>query len=73
MRSRYFEGEKGAPPVGAEHPSESSGKSMIESSGAAESAALAADPILIAVVDAWPTLSESTRRGIAEIIADGKE
>src|SRR6478735_8324175 len=48
-----------APPVGAEHPSESSGKSNIASSGAAESAAVDAE--LAIVIDAWESLGPEIR------------
>ena len=71
-RRRISKAEKEAPPVGAEHPSESSGESEVESSGAAESAAVDADPRLAALVTAWPTLSESARRVIEEIIGTAK-
>jgi hypothetical protein len=62
-----------APPVGDEHPSESSGKSDIASSGAAESAAVDAE--LAIVIDAWENLAPDLRSAIIEIVrataADG--
>ena len=62
-----------APPVGAEHPSESSGKSDVASSGAAESAAVDAE--LAIVIDAWESLGPEMRSAIIEIVrtavADG--
>jgi hypothetical protein len=63
-----------APPVGAEHPSESSGKSDVELSGAAESAAVDAE--LEIVIDAWASLGPDLRSAIIEIVrttaADGR-
>ena len=62
-----------APPVGAEHSSESSGKSDVASSGAAESAAVDAE--LAIVIDAWENLAPDLRSAIIEIVrttaADG--
>lgn len=55
-----------APPVGDEHLSESSGKSEVESGGAAESAAV--DPDLAAVIDAWTTLTARSRSRIVGIV-----
>lgn len=46
-------------PVGTEQPSESSGKGAVSSSGAAESAALAAQ--LAIVVDAWSMITPHCR------------
>ena len=55
-----------APPVGDEHPSESSGKSNVASSGAPESAAV--DPELAIVIDAWDSLGPEMRLAIVDIV-----
>jgi hypothetical protein len=55
-----------APPVGEEHPSESTGKSEVESSGASESAAV--DPELAIVIDAWDSLTQDLRSAIVGIV-----
>jgi hypothetical protein len=47
----WFNLRIGTPPVGAEHPSKSSGKSGVTTCGAAESAAVDAE--LAIVIDAW--------------------
>ena len=53
-------------PVGAEHPSESSGTSDATSSGAAESAAVDAE--LAIVIDAWESLGPEMRSAIVDIV-----
>ena len=55
-----------APPVGDEHPSESSGKSDVASCGAAESAAVDAE--LAIVIDAWESLAPEMRSAIVDIV-----
>jgi hypothetical protein len=54
------------PPVGDEHLAESSGKSDIASSGAAESAAVDAE--LAIVIDAWESLGPAMRVAIVDIV-----
>jgi hypothetical protein len=60
-----------APPVGDEHLSESSGKSDVASSGAAESAAV--DSELAIVIDAWDGLTPEMRSAIIGIVRNSSE
>ena len=59
--------------AGIEQVPETSGKSVVASPGAAESGAVGAhfapiDADLRAIIDAWPTLSESTKAEILLIV-----
>jgi hypothetical protein len=63
---RRGEAQKSSPAVGAEHPSESSGKSDVASCGAAESAAVDAE--LAIVIDAWEGLTPEMRSAIVDIV-----
>jgi hypothetical protein len=60
-------------PTGTELPAFSSGNTGVAVQGGAKSGALSGDsalndPDLLAVVNAWPTLPETTRRGILALV-----
>ena len=63
---RYFAEKKEAPPRGAEHTSKPSGKSTISAEGAAESAAIDTDLVLI--IASWPKLSDAVKAKVVELM-----
>jgi hypothetical protein len=68
----FSEWSEKAPPVGTEHPSNSTGKTASAAEGAAESAAVS-DPGLALIVANWGKLPVETRQAIIGMAQQASE